>query len=186
MGMPGMPGMPGAQQATAPATIGKVRVLAITEQGQVDSGAVAVDLGREAVEGWYRVAIPVSQFEGPGQQPGIKLQKLAFFGDAKDSFWVGRVQLVSEDVPLKAEAGDKRTAKVGEDVTFNAAAQEGGAAARYSWDFDDWDGIGEDQVGQTVTWKFEEAGYYVVTLTVTDPGKTKVPRVANVHVHVTE
>ncbi len=99
---------------------------------------------------------------------------------------MGRVQLVAEDQPLKADAGGKRVVKVGEEVTFTAAEQEGGIPARYSWDFDDWDGIAEDALGRTATWKFEEAGFYVVTLTVTDPGKTKVPRIAHVHVRVTE
>jgi hypothetical protein len=186
-GMPGgggMPGMPG--QSDTAATMTKVRVLAITDLGQVDSGAIDIDTSQEAVEGWYQVAIPVSKFAGPGRQPGAKLQKLAFFGDAKEYFWIGRVQLVAEDQPLKADAGGKRTAKVGEEVTFTAAGQARDVAARYSWDFDDWDGIGEDALGTTASWKFEEAGYYVVTLTVSDPGKTKVPQIAHVHVHVTE
>ena len=180
-------GGPGQQQqAEAPPIISKIRVLLVTDKGQTDSGAVPIDTSQEAVEGWYRVAIPLSTFAGAGQQPDAKLRRLALFGDIDEYFWVGRVQLVEEDQPLKAEAGEKREVKAKEEVTFTAADQDKGAPARYAWDFDDWDGIQEDALGREVKWKFTEAGFYTVTLTVSDPGKTKVPRVAHVDVHVTK
>lgn len=184
--MPGMDGMPGAQAAEPPQTISKLRVLLVTDKGQVDSGTVPIDLSQDALEGWYRVVIPLKNFAGPGLQPEAQLQRLALFGDLKDHFWLGRLQLVAEDQPLKADAGPRRTVKVKQEVTFTAAPQEGGQPARYVWDFDDWDGITEDSLGQTVTWKFTEPGFYTVTLTVTDPGKTKVTQIAHVDVHVTK
>jgi hypothetical protein len=162
-------------------------VLLTSDQGQIDSGGVLIDTSQEAVEGWYLVAIPLSKFAGDGLKPGAKLTSVALFGDAKDYFWVGRAQLVSEDKPLKADAGaPQRTAQVGEEVSFTAADQEQGVPARCSWDFDDWDGVKEDALGKTVAWTFEEEGFYVVTLTVADPGKTKVPQVVHVYVHVTK
>lgn len=180
---------PGMGQATEPEqkpAISKVRLLLITDKGQIDSGAVPIDTSQEAVEGWYRVAAPFSAFAGAGLQADAKLQKIAFFGDIDEYFWIGRVQLVAEDQPLKADAGAMRTVKVKQEVTFTAAEQDNGAPARYAWDFDDWDGITEDALGPKVSYIFTEPGYYVVTLTVTDPGKTKVPQIAHVHVNVTK
>ncbi|MEN6644543.1 MAG: PKD domain-containing protein [Armatimonadia bacterium] len=188
-GMPGMPGMEGgmgAAQQEAPPIISKIRVVLVTDKGQVSSPLVPIDVTQEIGDGWYRMAIPFARFAGPGAQPDALLKRVAVFGDIEDYFWVGRLQLVSEDAPLKADAGEKRTVKAKQEVTFTAADQDNGAPARYLWDFDDWDGITEDMSGRTVNWKFMEPGFYTVTLTVTDPGNTKVPQVAHVDVLVTK
>lgn len=184
MGMPGMGGTVTMGQPEEPPIITKLRILLVTDKGQIDSGVHEIDTSQEAVDGWYRVAVPLAAFAGPGAQADAKLQKVALFGDMKEYFWLGRIQIVSEDQPLKADAGGQREVKIKQDVSFTAAEQANGAAARYSWDFDDWDGIQEDALGRTATWKFTETGFYTVTLTVTDPGKTKVPQVAHVQVKV--
>lgn len=185
-GMPGMEGGMGAVQQEAPPIISKLRVVLETDKGQISSQLVPIDVTQEIGDGWYRMAIPFSKLAGPGCQADAQLQRMAVFGDIDDYFWVGRVQLVSEDTPLKADAGEKRTAKVKQEVTFTAADQDSNAPARYVWDFDDWDGISEDMSGRVVNWKFMEPGFYTVTLTVTDPGNTKVPQVAHVDVLVTK
>lgn len=186
-GMPGMDGMPGQQaQAETPQKIEKIRVVLVTDKGQVSSGPAAIDPAQEVAEGWYRVPIALSQFSGPGLQEGAQLLRVGVFGDLDEYMYVGRVQVLAEDQPLKADAGQRRTVKVKEDVTFTAAEQENGLAAKYQWDFDDWDGITEDALGKSVTWAFQEAGFYTVTLSVTDPGNTKVKQVTHVDVLVTE
>ena len=57
---------------------------------------------------------------------------------------------------------------------------------RYIWDFDDWDGLQEDAIGETVAWEFLEPGYYVVTLTVKDRTGRRLPQIDRVHVKVEE
>jgi hypothetical protein len=190
-GMPGMPGMPGGEMGPQaapepPPVISKVRVVLVTDKGQTESGIVPIDLTQEVGDGWYRVALPLAKFAGPGQQPDARLKRIGIFGDIDDHMYVGRVQLVSEDAPLKADIGEKRTVKVKTEVTFTAADQNEGTTAKYAWDFDDWDGISEDGIGKSAVWKFMEPGFYTVTLTVTDPGNTKVPAVAHVDVLVTK
>ena len=185
-GMPGMEGMPGAQGPTElPPMISKVRVVLVTDKGQLASGIVPIDLTQEVADKWYRVAIPLAKFGGPATG-ATQLQQLAVFGDVDDYMWVGRVQLVSETPPLKAEIGPNQTVKVKQEVTFTAAAQDGDTPARYNWDFDDWDGIQDEAIGRTTTWKFMEPGFYTVTVTVTDPSNAKVPQVAHVDVLVTK
>lgn len=165
--------------------ISKIRVVLVTDKGQLASGIVPIDQTQEVAEKWYRVAIPLSKFGGPAMG-ATQLTQVAIFGDISDYMWVGRVQLVSETPPLKADAGANRTVKVKQEVTFTAAEQEGGLQARYNWDFDDWDGIQEDTIGRTAAWKFMEPGFYTVTLTVTDPANAKTPQVAHVDVLVTK
>jgi PKD repeat protein len=43
-----------------------------------------------------------------------------------------------------------------------------GDALEYSWDFDASDGIQEESTEKLPTWRYQKAGTYVVTLTVTD------------------
>ena len=182
--MPGMGG-PQAEQEPPPA-ISKMRVVLLTDKGQTESGIVPIDQTQEVGDGWFRLALPLAKFAGPGQQPDAQLKRIGIFGDIDDYVYVGRVQMISEDAPLKADAGEKRTVKAKQDISFTAADQDNDAPAKYSWDFDDWDGITEDGIGKTVTWKFMEPGFYTVTLTVKDPGNTKIPAVAHVDVLVTK
>lgn len=174
--MPGMEGMPGMGQPEVPPAISNLRVVLVTDKGQIDSGKLDLELYQEEVENWYRIVVPLSQFSGPGKDPEARLQKVALFGDIEDHFWIGRMRIVSEEQPLQADAGRNRKVRVDQEVRFTAAEQEFGVRARYAWDFDSWDGITEDQVGREVTWTFDEAGYYTVTLTVTDPAGQKTPQ----------
>lgn len=169
-----------------PPMISKLRVVLLTDKGQMASDIIPIDLTQEVSDKWYRVAIPLSKFAGPGSTDATSLKQLAIFGDVAEYMWVARVQIVSETPPLKADIGDNRTAKVGQEVTFTAAAQTNDVAARYKWDFDDWDGIAEDATGRTTTWKFMDPGFYTVTLTVTDPANQKVTQVAHCDVQVTK
>lgn len=185
---PGMmpPGMPGMEQAQPelPPMISKLRVVMVTDKGQIASTAWPIDLTQEVADGWYRVAIPLSKFGGPAMADATKLEQVAIFGDVDEYMWVARVQMVSETPALKAEIGPNMTVKLKQDVSFTAAPQAEGVQARYNWDFDDWDGISEDATGRSTTWKFMEEGFYTVTLTVTDPSNQKIPQVAHVDVWV--
>jgi len=64
-----------------------------------------------------------------------------------------------------ADAGEDRTVKVDEEITFDASdSSDNLEITSYEWDFDD----GSTANGETVTHKFDEKGTYEVTLTVTD------------------
>jgi plastocyanin len=199
-GMPGMGGMAGMAPEGAGATqevkdpprkIRNVRALLVTDKGLLDSGLIAVSdylaLSPELsdTEGWVRLVVPLADFKPVRERTSASLDQVALFGDAKGEFYVGAMRLVQEDQPLKADAGPDRVVKVGQEVTFSAANQAGTAKARYSWDFDDIvEGIAEDALGQRATYTFEEAGFYKVTLTVTDPDAKRMPRVDRVNVTV--
>ena len=78
---------------------------------------------------------------------------------------------VEEDTtPPTADAGDDRTVKVDEDITFDASgSSDNREIINYEWDFDD----DTTANGETVTHKFDGKGTYEVKLTVTDEaGKT--------------
>ena len=198
MMMPGMEGgmmMPGMgvtqRKEKPPRKISKLRVLLVADETVIDSGDVPVgdDLAMNPElsdeDGWIRVAVPLSQFKPMKAPKPSSLRELAVFGDTKGEFYIDSIRLVQEDQPLTADAGPDRVVRKGQEVNFNAAPQPGEAKARYSWDFDDLvEGIEEDGLGQKTTYAFEEEGFYLVTLTVTDPNGKRIPRVDRVNVTV--
>ena len=181
--MPGLPGMPGATAAKATPSITAVRAVLVTDQGLIDCGLHKIDATALDAEGWLRVIMPVDQWRGRGKVAGAKVQRVAFFGDQSGTLYIGRAWLIEEDTPLVADPGPtRRRVKINQDVRFEAAPQPSGIRARYTWDFDDLDGITEDAVGPSATWRFEQPGYYVVTLTVKDLSGALVPKIAHVYV----
>lgn len=183
---PGVGG-PGAQAPeAAPPVVTRVRALLLTDMGQIDSGAIRIGNAEDALENWSTLVVPLSSFAGQGMDAMAKLQNLALCGDAKEKFWVATVKLVSEAEPLVADAGEQRIVKVDEKVEFRAKPNGPNVRAQYVWDFDDWDGLQEDSLGETVTWEFLEPGYYLVTLTVKDRTGRRLPQTDRVHVKVEE
>lgn len=188
---PGMmdPGMmdPGMMAPVAPPKkISMVRALIVTDEGAIDSGAIEIADYAEIVDDWVQIVLPLDRFAGPVDVSGGQIQHIALFGDVEETFWLGDVTLGYEEQPLVADAGENRTVRANQDVTFEAAPQPEGVSANYVWDFDHLDGVQEEGFGRVTEWSFPSAGYYVVTLTVTDPQGRKVDRTDRVHVLVTE
>jgi len=186
-----MPGEPGAMGPVTPAKppapppeVKQLRVLLVTDQGELDSGPVALADCSEVVEGWRRVVIPMSAFRGTKDIKSGKLEHVAVFGDLEEYFFVGQLEIGQEDQPLLADAGENKTVRANHEVTFTAKEQAAGVRANYTWDFDNIDGIQEDGYGPEAKWTFVTPGYYTVTLTVTDPANRKVPRTDQVRVKV--
>ncbi len=72
---------------------------------------------------------------------------------------------VNDETSPTSDAGEDRTVKVDEEVTFDASdSSDNVGITSYEWDFDD----GSTAIGKSVDHKFDEKGTYEVTLTVTD------------------
>ncbi|MBI5230583.1 MAG: PBP1A family penicillin-binding protein [Coriobacteriales bacterium] len=74
----------------------------------------------------------------------------------------------TQPAPLEPVIGAADRARVGEVVTFDAAASAG-AIVSWRWDFGD----GASASGRTVTHSYSKPGLYTATLTVTDEGGAK-------------
>jgi hypothetical protein len=157
----------------------------LTDEGHLATGKIPLDFNAADEEGWIRVLVPLDKFGLSRDAKGGRLERIALAGDAEESFWVGSMTLVVEDQPLYADAGETRKAKAGEKIRFRGADQKHPIKARYAWDFDDLvDGVTEDDFGQEVEWDFPEAGFYAVTLTVSDPDGRRVARTDKVTVQI--
>ncbi len=205
-GMPGMPpgmggmpsgigGYPGAMGPGGPAMRGfqpppepidNIRIVLITDQGQLDSGPLKTGPNQVELQGWIRLAAVLSDFQGPAELSSATLLRVAVTGDHEGKFYLSRLRLVQEDKPLVAqiEGEQQRRVSLQDEVTFTAAPQIEGVEATYTWDLDDLDGLTEDAYGQQVSCQFPEPGYYIVTLTVLDNAGMSEKRMDRVHIIV--
>ncbi|NSW58379.1 MAG: hypothetical protein HPY44_20415 [Armatimonadetes bacterium] len=95
-GMPGMGGTPGGFGGFGPSRPAKqltsVRMLLITDKGQVDTGAFAVK-SLKTEGGWSEATVKFSDMKGPGLTEGAKLLGIVFTGNSGGTYFVGRVQI---------------------------------------------------------------------------------------------
>lgn len=68
----------------------------------------------------------------------------------------------------KANAYGPYQGKTGEFIYFKGGAYGGSPPYKYSWDFDDSNGIQQDSIQQNPSYVYETSGVYTVTLTITD------------------
>jgi len=191
-GMPGMggaPGMPGGYGYQPPLEpIDQIRIVLVTDKGQLDSGPLALDPLLEEGDHWVRVARVLSDFKGVQELEEAKLLRVVLTGNREGSFYIGNLRIVQEDKPLTArvEGDRRRRVPLQQEATLTAAPQVEGVQASYIWDFDDLDGLTEDAYGQQVSCQFPEPGYYIITLTVTDKEGRREWRMDKVYVIVEE
>ncbi|MFW6375873.1 MAG: Loki-CTERM sorting domain-containing protein [Thermoplasmatota archaeon] len=83
----------------------------------------------------------------------------------KSDVWSFTTKKKDDTESPTADAGEDKTVKVDEEVTFDASdSSDNREITSYEWDFDD----DTTANGETVTHKFDEKGTYEVKLTVTD------------------
>jgi len=81
-------------------------------------------------------------------------------------------------------AKDTINLALGDTVTLIGYGYGGATVLKYSWSFDNANGINEDAVGQAVEHKFRKPGKFTVTLTIEDYYGLKKPCQVSVPVTV--
>ena len=192
LGMPGGMMMPGgggigtAAVSQPPEPIDRIRVVLVTDKGQLSSGGLLLDPNLAFEDDWLRLTAVLSDFARPEDLQGATLQRVVITGNHEGTIFVGDLKIIQEDTPLVAniEGATIRTVLAGQLAQFRAKPQPEGVRASYQWDFDDLNGLGVDGYGEDASYQFPEAGYYVVTLRVTDPNGQLQPRMDTVKVKV--
>jgi len=180
----------GGQQALGPDTT-KLKVQLICEEGQFIATNFPLRLTIPArTEGWFSVAIPFVAFKGLNKVDTARVKEIRFFGDTKDTFWIGEIRTTTDDEPITVDELDEQEVAVGDFVEFTVEATAGLSTLHYSWDFDAKNGIQEDATGPSVVHVYRNAGpnstpvTYDVTLTVTDVSGAKKSEVKRTKVVV--
>jgi hypothetical protein len=195
-----------------PAKITQLRVLLVTDKGELGSGPITVAHYPETTEDWHAITVSLADFGGSVDLAGATIESIAVFGDVEETFYLGSLTIGEEDKPLLAAiegvvvpegranddeeededaaaadaAANRVTVKVDQEVTFKAAAQPDGSSAACLWDFDDLDGLQEQGFGPEAAWTFLTPGHYVVTLLVSDHADKRAVRMARMRVKVVE
>ena len=145
-----------------------MRVIVTTTDGKKSEAYIPVSTSGSGDKGWKSVAVPLAAISGFDRTNKV-IQAIAFSGDATTSFHIGDIRVVSDATPLRVEPNARTiNLALGDEFTFVASGTGGSSILRYTWDFDEADGVDVDAEGQVVTRKFRKSGTYKVTLTVSD------------------
>lgn len=174
-GIPGAGGGLGGAQAATPA-LKTLRAIVTTTDGKKSEVYIPVTSTAKNDRGWSTLAVPLQAITGL-DRTNKQISEIAFAADDTVTFYVGDLRVVSDTTPLRGETDAKGTLNIGatETRTFRAYGSGGASVLKYTWDFDDSDGIQIDAEGQTVKRRFRKPGTYTVTLTVSDYFGLKQP-----------
>jgi hypothetical protein len=152
-----------------------VRIIVTTTDGLKSETHIPVNTSGSGDRGWRTVAVPLQAINGFART-NKEIKELAFAGDVTTTFYIGDIRVVNDTTPISGEANVRNlNLALGDSVDFAANGYGGSSILKYSWDFDDKDGIQEDAIGQFVKRRFRKPGTYTITLTVSDQFGLKKP-----------
>jgi hypothetical protein len=170
VGGPGIggPGGGGAASSTPPPTLKSFRLIVTTTDGKKSEVYVPADTSAVSEQGWKTIAVPLQAISG-FDRTNKTIQSIAFAANTIATFYVGDLRVIDDTTPIRGEPNIRElNLALGDEYTFTATGFGGSSVLRYTWDFDDRDGIQVDAEGQTLTHKFRKAGTYTMTLTISD------------------
>ncbi len=167
-GGPGGPGGMGGAAAEVP-VLKEIRLIITTTDGKKSEAYIPANTTAAADSGWKTVAIPLQAITGL-DRTNTDIQSVAFAGNTTSTFYVGDLRVIDDSTPIRGEinAQPDINLALGDEITLSASGFGGSSILRFTWDFDDKDGIQVDAEGQSVKHKFRKAGNFVVTMTVSD------------------
>jgi len=164
----------------------RIRVMLEFEGGPAVERQVDVSAFRLSDDGWMNVSLPLAVFKSELSLPEYELKRLVITGDGMDPFHIGEIRTIRDTTPLQANAGQDKEVARNYLIGFQGVCESGATAVKYSWDFDQSDGIQEQAVGDLVYHRFSKAGNFTVTLTVSDLFGLKQPATSTIKVKVNE
>jgi hypothetical protein len=186
-GSPGSPGAPGmGNKNTMTTTLMKtMRVIITTTDGKHAEAYLPITSSMIDDRAWREIAIPLQAINGL-DQTNHQIKEIALSGDTTQTFYVGEISVVNDQTPISGEvnAQDGLNLALGDTVTLIGRGTGGSSVLKYSWDFDDSDGIQVDSEGQVMKHKFRKAGDFNVTLTISDAYGLKKAYTTTFKVHV--
>lgn len=172
-GRPG--GTPGGTTPNADTTLRNVRLILTTSDGKKSEVYVPVSTSGSGERGWKSIAVPLQAVSGFGDT-NKAVKEVAISGDAMTTFYMGDLRTVNDSTPISGDTNYRTmNLALGDEIELVGRGFGGSSILKYSWDFDDKDGIQTDAEGQTIKHKFRKAGTYKITLTISDYFGLKAP-----------
>lgn len=171
--------------ATPGKQVKRIQIMLFLEGGQILESQVDISAYRLNEDGWMSVAFPLKYLKRDLNLPAYKLKRIVVTGDGSEPFYIGEIRTTVDSTPLTADAGEEKEIGKNYNVLFRGTSRSI-TGLKYSWDFDNSNGIQEEAVGDVVYHRFTRAGVYTVTLTVSDIFGLKKPATSTVKVTVNE
>jgi len=161
--------------ASAPQKLQSIRVIVTTTDGKKSEAYIPVSTSGGGDKGWKTAAIPLQAISG-FDRTNKDVKEIAFAGDVTTTFYIGDLRVVNDTTPITGEPSVRElNLALGDYMNFSANGYGGSSILKYSWDFDDKDGIQEDVVGQNIKRQFRKPGTFTITLTISDEFGLKKP-----------
>jgi hypothetical protein len=143
-------------------------LIVTTTDGLKSEVYIPADTSTASENGWKTVSVPLQAITGL-DRTNKTVQSIAFAANTIATFYIGDLRVIDDSTPIRGEPNTPElNLALGDEFTFSATGFGGSSILKYTWDFDDKDGIQVDAEGQSVTRKFRKAGTYNVTLTISD------------------
>jgi len=174
-----------------------IRMIITTTDGKRSEAILPAATSSSNDRGWKQAGIPLQAIRGFDSTNKI-IKSIGFAGDVSTAFYIGDMRVLNDKTPIRGEPNFRtlQTFKNAENV-FSATGFGGSSVLKYTWDFDDADGIQVDAEGQAVRYKYRIAsddaanpgsirkdGVFIVTLTISDAYGLKEPYSTQIKVKV--
>lgn len=164
----------------------KLRLALYFEDGHSTESVVELNGFKLGPDGWMGVSYPFAALKGKLDLKEYKIKRLVVTGDGSEPFYIGEIHLFKDRTAFQPNAGDEQEVARNYNIVFRGECQSGATPMKYSWDFDDKDGIQEEAIGDLIYHRFNKAGEFTATLTVSDPFGVKESASTTVHVVVNQ
>jgi len=152
-----------------------LRLIITTSDGKKSEAFVPVSTATSTSHGWKAVSIPLQAITGFDRTNKV-ISEVALAADATTTFYIGDIRVINDTTPIRGDVSAHTiNLALGDSFTFVANGTGGSTPLKYTWDFDDKDGIQVDAEGQAITRRFRKAGTFTITLTVSDKYGLKTP-----------
>lgn len=161
-----------------------MRLVVRTTDGLLSEAYVPVTTSGPGERGWRQVGIPLQAIRG-FERTNKQIQEITLSGDSTATFFVGEMVVQNDATPLQADVSPTElNLALGDEVELRAFGFGGASILRFTWDFDDSDGLQEEAEGQVIRYRFRRPGEFKVTVTVSDAYGLKEPARASLRVTV--
>ncbi len=159
-----------------------IRVALISSDGKSTEFLLPIATGTKDKQ-WRLLHIPIVGIPGiANASPQIKAIRV--FGDSPATIYLGQIRVNVDPTPISISQLNEKVVQRNASGQYYATASGGSTPLKYSWDFDDGDGIQEEGEGRVVSHTYIRSGDYVATVTVSDVYGIKPAKKATFKVHV--
>lgn len=181
-------GFGGGATSAAPQTLKSIRLIVTTTDGKRSEAILPAATSSSNDRGWKQAGVPLQAIRGFKDTNKV-IKSVSFAGDVSTAFYIGDVRVLNDKTPIRGEP-TFRTLQTEKGATnvYSATGFGGSSVLKYTWDFDDADGIQVDAEGQSVKYKYRissidpanpansrKDGVFIVTLTISDAYGLKEP-----------